>query len=258
MEGVTMFSVGFGIQAKMTELGDHAIHDSIFIHKGTVVNEWGFGEHYDYEASNATGNWITIATPKLGSPSTNTILSAIDVSNFQSRNLTPYMDQFNPDHVIVRLFHDQESPSRDHSIAQIRSTIDHEKTVGGYVWIYKGLDPRRQVESSLSIVHQLDVTIPILWIDVEPYNNVLPTLDELVRTVEACDNVDQPCGIYTGKWAWDRLNTSTFSHLPLWHAEYGIEPTLELANPYGGWTTCVCHQYTSTPIDRNIILSQYT
>lgn len=61
-------------------------------------------------------------------------------------------------------------------------------------------------------------------------------------------------GIYTAPWWWvpNHGNTSEFSYLPLWLANYGandgsLPPIHELRSmSFGGWTNCVAHQYTST------------
>lgn len=265
-----MFDVSPQMQEYITGQGDVPIRDSQFFHPkaGGTTTELAYGLTHDYRASNASGEWQAVAIP-LNSiwlsdlspePPSTSLVETIDVSNYQSRDLTPLFQQFSEvEHVIVRLFHSGESPSRQHSIDQIHSVQANGRTLGGYMWPYHGLAPYTQIESSISILADTQSRIPILWIDVEPYNNTLPTLNELEGCVNACANLNQPCGIYTGKWVWDRLgNPQLFSYLPLMHAEYDIPPSLTLRTPYGGWTTCAGHQYTSAPIDRSIFDRTYT
>lgn len=63
-----MFNVGNGVLAKMTELGDSAIHDSMFTNIGKIQVEWGFGVKYDYHATNASGSWVVNAQPTAVAP----------------------------------------------------------------------------------------------------------------------------------------------------------------------------------------------
>lgn len=264
-----MFDVSPQMQEYITGQGDVPIRDSQFFHpKGQpdTTTELAYGLTHDYRASNASGEWQAVAipldsiwlTPDLPpEPPSTSLVEAIDVSNYQPTDLTPLLDGV--EHVIVRLFHSGEGPSGTHSIRQIQSVQANGRTLGGYMWPYRGLDPKRQIESSLSILADTQSRIPILWIDVEPYNDTLPTLYELEGCINACAALHQPCGIYTGKWVWDRLgNPTQFSYLPLMHAEYDILPSLILLTPYGGWNVCAGHQYTSTPIDRSIFDRTYT
>ena len=261
-----MFDVGPGIQAKMDELGDIPTKNSIFYHSidGKSVSEWGFGLFNDYRAvqSEPGTQWIVYAygLNYLGNPEppSQQIVSVIDVSSHQSTDLTSYINQFNPDHIIIKFYQDIEfAGSQDVTRQQVASAQAHNVSVGGYGWLYRSQG--HNINSCLDLAAELNIRLPILWIDVEPYNGVYPKLQDIEDAVEVCVNRSQPCGIYTGKWVWDALgNPYYWSYLPLWHSHYGIEPSLTLSNPYGGWTTCVGHQYTSTPIDQNIFDVQYT
>lgn len=265
-----MFDVSPQMQDFIALHNDVPIRDSQFFHpKGqpNTTTELSYGLLNDYRSSNASGEWQTVAIPHntiqqpnpTPTPTPTELVQAIDVSNFQPTDLTDLIAQNEAEHVIVRLFHSGESPSRQHSIAQIESVQANNKTLGGYVWPYRNLDSRRQIESSLSILNDTQTTIPILWLDIEPYENTLPTLQEIEGCIEVCASLHQMCGIYTGKWVWDSLgNPQVFSYLPLFHAEYDIPPSLTLRNLYGGWTVCAGHQYTSTPLDRSIFDRQYT
>lgn len=128
-----------------------------------------------------------------------------------------------------------------------------------YVYLYWGLSPwsqtpRDRVRAALAIARG---RISRLWLDAEdtthPYQE-----SQLAECVAACDAAGMPCGIYTGRWWWvPRTGDSrTFSHLPLWHAEYlGEAPTPDLSRlpqdfsafrPYGGWSAPAIWQWWNT------------
>lgn len=52
---------------------------------------------------------------------------------------------------------------------------------------------------------------------------------------------------YTGAWFWEgKLDNPTWASalgIPLWSAHYGIQPSLTMAKPYGGWYSLVGHQF---------------
>ena len=54
--------------------------------------------------------------------------------------------------------------------------------------------------------------------------------------------------VYSAYWFWagHMGNPTDCASLPLIDASYGIEPSLTMYRPYGGWSTCVGHQYQNT------------
>lgn len=52
------FDIGTGIRQRMEELNDFPIRDSMFINTGKIKSEWGFGEKFDYLATNVSGEWV--------------------------------------------------------------------------------------------------------------------------------------------------------------------------------------------------------
>jgi GH25 family lysozyme M1 (1,4-beta-N-acetylmuramidase) len=189
-----------------------------------------------------------------------TLVRAIDISNHQPVHKTAeYINQFQAGHVIVKMYQTVEVPgSRNHAKGQAAIALENGCTVGGYLWVYSNVNAQQQVGDALSLAQEMGVTLPILWLDIETYQNSLPSVAQIQACVDACDAAGMKCGIYTGKWVWDLLgNPIQFSHLPLWHAAYDNRHELIPVN-YGGWTICQGHQYTSTPIDQNVFDSVYT
>jgi hypothetical protein len=262
-----MFDVGSGIQEKMDELGDIAVRNSEFFHSieknpdGTPrhTTEFGYGFKFDYRSSNVRGNWETVAyylNTQAPIPPILTTVEAIDVSSHQPTDLTNLINQFNPHHVVVKLYQSVEQPSPAHSRAQLNSALDNGCTIGGYYWLYTGIDIEQQVNDALQILAHP----PVLWIDVEKYTDgSLPTLDEVIRSIEYIESLNIRPGIYTAKWVWDILdNPQELSSDLLWYADWSNPPSLDLAVPFGGWRQAAGHQYTSTPVDRSIFDKQYT
>lgn len=86
---------------------------------------------------------------------------------------------------------------------------------------------------------------------------VTPTPASRVAEIQACRKLVEDAGlspgIYSAPWWWrpNTGNSTEFSDLPLWFANYGrndgTQPPLPtLPEPFGGWTKAAMHQYTST------------
>lgn len=190
------------------------------------------------------------------------LVQAIDVSNHQPRDLSAYVGQFGVQHVVVKLYQTVEiAGGREHAMAQMASAKSLGCTVGGYVWLYSSVPIRQQVDDARSLFMQSGDILSILWIDVEPYTDgSLPTVEQVGEAITYCRSLDQRVGIYTGPWVWEKLGWPDVSvwEVPLWTAEYNDRADLSSVRLFGGWTSCAGHQYTSTPIDRNVFLSEYT
>ena len=126
-----------------------------------------------------------------------------------------------------------------------------------YVFPYFGLPhERRDLQHAFSVAKRYG-GIKRIWIDVEatpPFEADHMTPERRIQAVremvQAVQRQGLRPGIYTGAWYWGpyMAGTTEFSHLPLWHAEYG--PDGKPARPirtvsYGGWTKVSIHQYTS-------------
>ena len=199
----------------------------------------------------------------LAPPDVPELVHAIDVSSYQSRDLTAILDGLEPrpTHVVVRLYQAAELPSQEHSLAQIESARANGCTVGAYVWLYAGLDPRSQVRDVLALAARAQLRIPVLWLDVEPEaDGSLPDVLEIRTAIGACWLAGVRAGIYSGSWAWPKLGSPTeFAEegVPLWTADYNGQPTLGVPL-YGGWTEVQGHQYQGSPIDRSVFRGKVT
>ena len=201
-----------------------------------------------------------------------TILKAIDVSSHQPRDLTALIQTHQPDHVIVKGYLPIENISQDHTRAQVRSARQNGCTVGMYVWCYRSSSPIETIDSIISLCASMDLSLPLLWLDCETYTGANgavidpgPDSDWLARAVDHAERVYQmKCGIYTGRW-WVRdyfpggeSAFAGFNRLPLWLSLYDAMPDINIWIPFSGFTHLAAKQWTSSPIDINVIRSEYT
>ena len=95
-------------------------------------------------------------------------------------------------------------------------------------------------------------TVSMLWLDCEqspeddpPFDHVNePTTDIIRAAVDVVTRAGYRTGIYTARWWWEpgTDNSTAFSHLPLWSANYDLDPDRDPAN-YGGWGVPDMEQY---------------
>lgn len=185
------------------------------------------------------------------------LVSGIDVSNHQDRDLTSLIRTLGARHVVVKLYLGLETPPQDHSRDQLTSARANGCTAGGYFWLYATEPAADQVKD---IADSFDLSaIPVLWIDVERYpaDQTIPGEVHIASALDECDRLGITAGIYTSQSEWGRIGSpSTFKDRPLWTAFYSTPPeaALDTTPLYGGWTRDMCwgHQWTSTPIDRDV------
>ena len=196
--------------------------------------------------------------------------TALDVSSHQPRDLGGLVEQFWPEHIVVKGYLPIESIPQDHTRAQVQSARDNGCTVGMYVWCYRSADPVGTIVSILELCESMNLVLPILWLDLETYTdrdgNVIdpgPDAPWLRKAFEACDSVGMKAGIYTGLW-WIRghfpggeLAFSEFAERPIWLSDYDGQANLDTPLPYG-FAEVSGKQWTSTPVDRNVFLRKYT
>lgn len=174
--------------------------------------------------------------------------------------------QYGATHVIVRLPQRVESDSLwARCRGQIATIQDMPNiTLGGYGWLYKNVPAEQQANDWVDFLAEQQVTVPVLWIDVEPYqtNDNLPSVEQIKTAAQTLESRAARPGIYTGPWVWNLLDNPTDPYLmglPLWTAEYNQIATLEGVTLYGGWTVCVGHQYsTSGGIDQDVFDQRVT
>lgn len=195
-----------------------------------------------------------------------TTVHGIDVSSYQPLDLTHTIAflEPRPEHVVVRMYLEEEYPPIETSIRQAASAQQAGCSVGGYVWCYDSLTPERTIHGALETAGKCGVKLPILWLDIEEYAGQ-PGPQEwwISLAVELCDDAEVRVGLYTAKWYWDKHHAGsvTFGHLPLWAAQYDFASPpadLSLFKPFGGWTKAAGIQWTSTPVDRNVFSSAVT
>jgi hypothetical protein len=191
-------------------------------------------------------------------------VSALDISNHQSNSYKALIDQLNPDHVIVRIPQHAEPQSLwDIAYEQTAHVLSVGKSLGGYGWLYRDEPIDDQVADWYEFLATAGVTVPVLWIDIEPYqtNSNLPSTEQIKQCIELVRRGGISPGIYTGPWVWSLLRNPidpVINACPLWTAEYNGLATLSDVTLYGGWTVAVGHQWTSSPLDQSVFDSVYT
>lgn len=203
--------------------------------------------------------WATPAEP----PTPVGIVQAIDVASYQPRDVTTLVRELGCEGVIVRLYLPAENPSQDHSLAQIASAQAAGCVVGGYMWCYPDLDPHQSVIEALALAERAGLNLPVLWLDLETYEGAPgPNALWLRRAIAQCEANGVQAGFYTAKWYWDAympgFTEFGTADVPLWAAVYEDLPQgqdLDHWVPFGGWGHLTGKQWTSTPVDRNVMLA---
>jgi GH25 family lysozyme M1 (1,4-beta-N-acetylmuramidase) len=152
-----------------------------------------------------------------------------------------------------------ESPSQDISRAQIKSARDNGCSVGAYLWLYRSADPAQSANDACSLMSEMDLLPEVLWVDLEPYTDgSLPTIQQMLDCLHEINSNGLRAGVYTGAWVINGHmgGTTAFRDYPLWSANYELAPD-DMSAGYGGWTEAVAHQFTSQPVDRSLIRSDY-
>lgn len=182
-------------------------------------------------------------------------MQAIDVASYQPTDLTGYIQQFGVRHVIVKAYQSIEGPQNQaHAKAQIQSALANGCSIGAYCWLYTSVDPARQVADSLGLMAGQGVTLPLLWLDIEKYTDgTMPNAAQIRAALAACEAQGIRGGIYSGKYVWQELGNPSLPGVPLWSANYDFNPTLD--TPSYGDMELVAHQFTSSPLDRSVILA---
>jgi hypothetical protein len=195
-------------------------------------------------------------------------LNGIDVSNHQSspstyRSQPWYQEaQFVIAQAIPRPFPD------GYTGEQLRAAKADGKYVGAYLWLWH--DPTwRMGGTSVELDQRMRLaTIPDdvpldmrLWLDVEDnqstgWNSVsIPQrVDDVNRALAVLDEWSYARGLPEAGIYWSTYFINLlfggvdYFGRKQWKAHYGIEPGSLIGGP------CVAHQYTSTPVDKNVML----
>lgn len=183
------------------------------------------------------------------------LVLGMDVSSFQPRDLTDLIQAHSVSHVVVKLYQTIENIPQSYSINQIHSAQANNCTVGGYVWLYHGVNPRQQVQDAVELAEKSGIDLPLLWIDCETYEGEAPTLEEVLEAVQMCHDLSISVGIYTGNWFvrdyWGG-DIGALVDYPVWLADYNNQADLLTPSPYWPREKVLGHQYSSNPVDIDV------
>ncbi len=105
----------------------------------------------------------------------------------------------------------------------------------------------------------LPANMPAVWIDVEDIRAMaqkqaghypMPdqwTAAHLQESIDLVRSMGKAPGIYTNGAAWNPAQLGNgFSDLPLWVADYNLDPAIDLRFPFGGWSVAFAKQWQGT------------
>jgi GH25 family lysozyme M1 (1,4-beta-N-acetylmuramidase) len=118
--------------------------------------------------------------------------------------------------------------------------------IEAYVYLYLRSDVARRVRAALETLDGFPVRR--LWLDAEDTTSGLASAEVVERLRQARDACgDFPTGIYTGAWWWRPRtgDSSAFSDLPLWVAQYDGRRSLDGVPGFGGWRRPRMKQYAA-------------
>lgn len=199
------------------------------------------------------------------------MIHAIDVSSHQPRDLSAIFAALpvRPQHVVVRFYLPEEQPPEEHTLEQVASTKALGASVGGYCWGYPDLSPGKTVDDTLALAGRAGVTLPILWLDLEEYQQAPgPDTAWISRFEAACNGYGQRWGIYSARWYWLKHMAipgtnppqyrRDFEHVPWWIAEYDNIDDLSNFDTFEGLGQVAGKQYTNAPVDQSVMLEAVT
>ncbi len=164
------------------------------------------------------------------------LISAIDTSSAQPRDLSGLVATYHPEHVIVKLYQSIETIPQSYSVDQAQSAIDAGCTVGGYVWLYRDVDVNRQINDAVKLYGIAGCQGP-LWVDVETYTDgSIPTEQQVMDALSLIELAGLVGGIYSSREMWRRIGNPTWApHNPAWVADYNEKADLDVQG-FGGLT----------------------
>lgn len=194
---------------------------------------------------------------------------AIDVADYQPRNLGPLIHAYQAKHVVPHLYIPGEGKGPQYSKDQINSTRDNGATAGGYVFPYRPTDSVDvYFQNTLDLCASVGLELPVGWVDAEP-STYGPGPDEqwMDSWVERSFSVGMVPGLY--------CNPDWFKEHPEFHKYGSMGVILWLAFWDGiadvtvgwipeGWTQYGGKQWEVSPdtglgqIDRDVFRPEYT
>jgi hypothetical protein len=191
------------------------------------------------------------AAPFFGGDTANHAEFAADVSVWETPLAQSQMDCFwdsGVRHVIVG--------TQDALVAkqQLAMAVSRGMTVDAYVYLYWDRDVTAQIEAAFAMVQGFP--IGRMWLDIEQdpkglgSNTLIPMIQHGLTTCAAHAGVT--CGIYTGPGWWKTYlaNTTAFTAVPLWYAQYNKKRSLTdwSTEHFGGWSSPVAKQFQTAPL----------
>lgn len=192
------------------------------------------------------------------------LIKTLDVSNYQPRDLTGLIHQYDISHVIVRLWLPGERPDPGWALDQIWSAQGNGCTVSGYYWGYRNWEPEWSVEQALVLWQRADAgEIPCLWSDIESYaDEGCPDAVWTERACQAAEGSGVRGGGYLADWVidayWGGHVPATLRARPAWMARYDGRQTLEGVSHYWAQEMVLGHQWTGDPVDLSVMDKEVT
>lgn len=135
------------------------------------------------------------------------------------------------------------------TVQQIEKALEGGMSVDAYAYLYWSEDWSDEVRHDLELLE--DYPIGRFWLDVEdhPGDKTISQMEAQIQEgLDACG--EMPCGIYTAGWWWipHMRDRDTFADVPLWHAYYDEDSSLETwaYQKFGGWERPWAKQWTET------------
>ncbi len=209
-----------------------------------------------FEARRPRGLIDSTPPPTPGTPAQ---IRSVDVSSHQPQSL-PALQRWIADGcqlLIVKSYQRAEG-SLAHTT---RAHVANARAAGvwclGYVWLYRSVDPRESVRTSLELFRSTGENPKIWFLDCETYQasdgsrfDPGPNVDQIMAAADQCRAMGVAPAIYTGAWWINghlQGDKSKLSGMPAWLADYSKPPNLDWPAPIG--LKLIGHQYTSTPVD---------
>ena len=128
--------------------------------------------------------------------------------------------------------------------------------VSGYVYVWFSAGPEWAADrvrwAATELARYTAPNQTMLWLDCEQSDHDDPPFDYIHQltspTIRGCIQAVEEYGfrpgIYTAAWWWfpGTSNSTEFSDLPLWNANYDLDPDIDPVD-YGGWAVPKMEQY---------------
>ncbi len=202
------------------------------------------------ELLDTTGDALKAAPFFAGDPA-NGALFATDISFWETPMAQSQMDCFwdsGVRHVVVGT--QRALITRQ----QLEMAVSRGMTVDAYVYLYWDMDIAQQVETAFTRAEGFP--IGTMWLDIEQEpggRGANELMGKIRQSLQACEARGLArCGIYTGPGWWKTWvnNTTAFSAVPLWYAQYDRRRSLSdwSTQHFGGWVAPAGKQFQSAPL----------